>query len=82
MSQHVVKSFVYLEDRDKYGELNRHYAKFFPHDAPARTTLGVAQVPGPSRLEITCIAYSDLTSKKRVGAPPAGCGVPTTVYPW
>lgn len=69
--EHVVKSFVYLEDRDKYAELNEHYAKFFPHDPPARTTLGVAQVPGESRLEITCIAYSDLSERKRVGDPPA-----------
>jgi 2-iminobutanoate/2-iminopropanoate deaminase len=70
--KHVVKSFVYLEDRDKYAELNPLYAKFFPDDPPARTTLGVAQVPGPSRLEITCIATTDLAEKKRIGDPPAG----------
>jgi 2-iminobutanoate/2-iminopropanoate deaminase len=70
--RHVVKSFVYLEDRDKYPELNATYGKFFPEDPPARTTLGVAQVPGESRLEITCIAYTDLADKKRIGDPPAG----------
>jgi 2-iminobutanoate/2-iminopropanoate deaminase len=70
--KHVVKSFVYLEDHDKYAEMNKHYAKFFPEDPPARTTLGVAQVPGPSRLEITCIAYTDLAEKKRIGEPPPG----------
>jgi enamine deaminase RidA (YjgF/YER057c/UK114 family) len=70
--QHVVKSFVYLEDRDKYAELNKYYAEFFPGDLPARTTLGVAQVPGPSRLEITCIAYADLAQRKSIGRPPAG----------
>ena len=70
--QHVVKSTVYLEDHDRYGEFNEHYAKFFPHDPPARTTLGVAQVPGPSRVEITCIAYSDLAARKRIGEAPAG----------
>jgi 2-iminobutanoate/2-iminopropanoate deaminase len=70
--RNVVKSFVYLEDRDKYADLNKYYAEFFPTDPPARTTLGVAQVPGPSRLEITCIAYSDLAEKKRIGDPPAG----------
>jgi 2-iminobutanoate/2-iminopropanoate deaminase len=69
--QHVVKSFVYLEDHDKYAELNEHYAKFFPTDPPARTTLGVSQVPGPSRLEITCIAYADLAERKQIGDPPA-----------
>src|SRR5579875_2038606 len=70
--RHVVKSFVYLEDREKYPQLNETYAKFFPEDPPARTTLGVAQVPGESRLEITCIAYTDLAEKKRIGDPPAG----------
>ena len=54
------------EDHDKYAEMNKYYAKFFPEDPPARTTLGVAQVPGPSRLEITCIAYTDLAEKKRI----------------
>ncbi len=68
--QHVVKSFVYLEDHDKFGEFNEHYAKFFPDSPPARTTLGVAEVPGESRLEITCIAYSDLAERKSVGDPP------------
>jgi 2-iminobutanoate/2-iminopropanoate deaminase len=70
--ENVVKSFVYLEDRENYEEFNKHYGTFFPNNPPARTTLGVAQVPGESRLEITCIAYSDLTEKKRIGDPPAG----------
>lgn len=70
--EHVVKSFVYLEDRDKFAELNQYYGEFFPNTPPARTTLGVAQVPGESRLEITCIAYSDLSQKKGVGEAPAG----------
>jgi 2-iminobutanoate/2-iminopropanoate deaminase len=70
--KHVVKSFVYLEDHDQFAEFNKHYAEFFKDDPPARTTLGVAQVPGESRLEITCIAYSDLSERKRVGDPPAG----------
>ena len=32
--KHVVKSFVYLEDSDKYAEMNKTYAKFFPEDPP------------------------------------------------
>ncbi len=70
--KHVVKSFVYLEDRDKYAEFNKHYAEFFPDDPPARTTLGVSQVPGESRLEITCIAYGDLGGAEADRRPPAG----------
>ena len=34
--RHVVKSFVYLEDSDKYTLLNQTYSKFFPEDPPAR----------------------------------------------
>ncbi len=70
--EHVVKSFVYLEDHNQFAEFNKQYAEFFKKDPPARTTLGVAQVPGESRVEITCIAYSDLSEKKPVDAPPAG----------
>ena len=70
--RHVVKSFVYLEDHEQYPEFNKAYAKFFPIDPPARTTLGVPQVPGDSRVEITCIAYSDLAERKGIGSAPAG----------
>src|SRR5262245_48938290 len=70
--EHVVKSFVYLEDHDKYDEMNKYYSEFFPKNPPARTTLGVAQVPGDSRLEITCIAYADLAQRKPIGQPPMG----------
>jgi enamine deaminase RidA (YjgF/YER057c/UK114 family) len=70
--EHVVKSFVYLEDHDKYDEMNKYYGEFFLKNPPARTTLGVALVPGDSRLEITCIAYADLAQKKAIGQPPAG----------
>jgi 2-iminobutanoate/2-iminopropanoate deaminase len=70
--KHVVKSFIYLEDPDKYTELNKYYGEFFPDSPPARTTLGVSQVPGESRLEITCIAYADLDTRKSVGSAPSG----------
>ena len=66
----VVQTYIYLEDHDQYAEVNKHYAEFFPSDPPSRTTLGVSQVPGDSRLEITCVAYSDLAEKKRIGDPP------------
>ncbi len=66
----VVQTYIYLEDHDQYAEVNTHYAEFFPTDPPARTTLGVAQVPGDSRLEITCVAYGDLAGKKQIGTPP------------
>jgi 2-iminobutanoate/2-iminopropanoate deaminase len=70
--ENVVQAYVYLEDHDQYAEMNKYYAEFFPTDPPSRTTLGVAQVPGDSRLEITCVAYGDRSEKKRIGNPPPG----------
>ena len=61
-----------MEDHDKYDDLNKYYGEFFPKNPPARTTLGVAQVPGDSRLEITCIAHADLAERKAIGQPPMG----------
>ena len=68
----VVHSFCYLEDPNYYPEFNKVYAEFFPKNPPARTTLGVPQVPGDSRIEITCIAYADPKGVKPVGTPPEG----------
>ncbi|MFC1607644.1 Rid family hydrolase [Candidatus Latescibacterota bacterium] len=70
--ENIVKSFCFLEEPERYPEFNKVYAEFFTNDPPARTTLGVPKVPGDSRIEITCIAYSDLAGKKRIGTPPEG----------
>jgi 2-iminobutanoate/2-iminopropanoate deaminase len=70
--KNVVHNFCYLEDPSWYAEFNKVYAEFFPNHPPARTTLGVPNVPGDSRIEITSIAYSDPKGIKYVGAPPAG----------
>ena len=59
----VVQTYIYLEDHDQYAVVDNHSAEFFPGDPPSRTTLCVAQVPGDSRLEITCVAYGDLSEK-------------------
>jgi 2-iminobutanoate/2-iminopropanoate deaminase len=71
-TSNVVKSFVYLEDHDQFALFNERYAQVFKTNPPARTTLGVSQVPGESRVEITCIAYSDASQIKPIGTPPAG----------
>jgi 2-iminobutanoate/2-iminopropanoate deaminase len=70
--KNVVTSYCYLEDPDYYSQFNEVYGEFFPSRPPARTTLGVPNVPGDSRIEITCIAYTDLSEVKAIGKPPAG----------
>ena len=44
----VVKSFVYLEDRDKYAEMNKYYGEFF-QERPARAD-DAGRRPGARRL--------------------------------
>ena len=68
----VVKAFAYLEDPEQYALFNERYAAVFKDAPPARTTLGVAQVPGESRVEITCIAYANRAAIRPVGTPPPG----------
>jgi enamine deaminase RidA (YjgF/YER057c/UK114 family) len=70
--ENVVQVWVYLEDINAYAEMNKVYAEFFPVDPPARTTLGVNQVPGESQMEMTVIAYKDPRERKVIGRPATG----------
>src|SRR5215472_17943682 len=42
---HVVYVHVYLENTERYSELNEVFADFFRKDPPARAVLGVARLP-------------------------------------
>jgi len=58
---------VMLEDLEQAGEMTEIWKETFPTNSPARTTFSVANIPGPSQMEITAIAYSDLFERKIVG---------------
>jgi enamine deaminase RidA (YjgF/YER057c/UK114 family) len=66
--EHVVYVQVYLEDTNRYRELNEVFAATFPHDPPARAVLGVAHVPEPP-LQMTAVAVRDLKGKQAVSVP-------------
>ncbi len=66
--EHVVYVQVYVTDVSHYRELNEVFAQYFPHDAPARAVLGVAQVP-ESPIEITAVAVRELRGKQPVTLP-------------
>jgi reactive intermediate/imine deaminase len=65
---HVVYVQVYLEDMNRYTELNEVFAVYFPKDPPARAVLGVARLPEPS-VQITAVAVRDLKGKQPVPEP-------------
>jgi len=52
----IVKCTVFLDDMEKYGEMNAAYAKFFPGDKPARATLGADGLSVGAAIEIECLA--------------------------
>ena len=54
--EHVVKTTVFMTDLAEFGEMNATYAKHFPVDPPARSTIQVAALPKGANVEIEAIA--------------------------
>jgi 2-iminobutanoate/2-iminopropanoate deaminase len=55
--KHVVKSTIYLDDMNNFGEVNQLYGTYFDNDtAPARETVAVKTLPKSVRIEISMIA--------------------------
>lgn len=52
----VVKCTVFLADIRDYQAMNDVYARFFPKDPPARSTVGASGLALGARTEIECIA--------------------------
>src|SRR5438270_1032617 len=53
--EHVVYTQVYLEDVNKYGEMDGAFGEYFSKIRPARAVLGVARVP-EAPVEISAVA--------------------------
>ena len=54
--QHVAKANVFLADLANFQTLNTIYAEYFGDHKPARTTVGVSQLPRGAQVEIDLIA--------------------------
>ena len=66
--EHLVFTQVYLTQASDEAELNRVWAEAFPKNPPARSTIGVARLPG-TPVEVTAVAVKDLSRKKRIAPP-------------
>lgn len=53
---HVVRTTVFLVDLGEFTAMNEVYARHFPKDPPARSTVQVAALPKGARIEIDAIA--------------------------
>ena len=54
--EHVVKSTCLLNDMDNFAAMNEIYAKYYPHNPPARAAYGVVKLPLGVLIEIETIA--------------------------
>ena len=52
----IVKTTVYLTDMARFNEMNEIYKTFFMNEPPARTCIGVKELPRKSQIEIEAIA--------------------------
>ncbi len=66
--EHVVYTQVYLTDATDEAPLNRVWKEYFPKAPPARSTIGVARLPG-TPVEMSAVAVRDLSRKKPVVPP-------------
>jgi 2-iminobutanoate/2-iminopropanoate deaminase len=55
----VVKTTVFINDMDKFGDVNGVYSSFFSGDYPARSCVQVARLPKDVAVEIECVAVVD-----------------------
>ena len=52
----VGKMTVFLTDMTRFQEMNEIYKEYFPEDPPARTCVGVKELPRGSLIEMEAIA--------------------------
>src|SRR5262245_7204336 len=78
---HVVYSQVYLANMASYDTMDRVWREYFPKQPPARAVLGVHRMPTDTPVEISVVAFRDLSRRKPIvaaGYPassPASAGV-------
>ena len=52
----VVRTTVYLKDMGEFARMNAVYARFFPSQPPARSTVEVARLPRDVKVEMDLVA--------------------------
>lgn len=56
--ERLVELTVYLKNIDDFAAMNEVYAAHFPDGGPARTTIGVADLPADNYVEIRALALA------------------------
>jgi reactive intermediate/imine deaminase len=71
---HVVYCQVYLDKMASYDAMDRVWREYFPKAPPARSVVGVFRMPTDTPVEITAVAFRDLSRRRPIAPPglPAG----------
>ena len=70
----IVYSQVYVRDASAFGEVERAWAEYFPANGPARSMIGVANLPDNTPVEVNALVVRDPATKKSVFAPGTTAG--------
>ncbi len=68
----IVYSQVYVRDASAFAEVDDAWAKYFPNNWPARSMIGVANLPDNTPVEVNAVVIRDPASKKSVLAGTTG----------
>ena len=56
--KHIVNTTIYMKDLSNFEVVNKIYVSYFTGEFPARTTVGVANLPGGANIEIAVVAVA------------------------
>src|SRR5437763_9200600 len=59
----VIKTTVFLKNIGDFPRMNEIYAKYFPKDPPARSTVEVARLPRDVQVEIEAVAVDSRATR-------------------
>ncbi len=54
----VIKTTCFLANLDDFAAFNEVYARYFPQQPPARSTVQVARLPAGAQVEVECVALT------------------------
>ena len=62
---HVVNTTIFMKDLREFGKVNQLYASYFTSEYPARTTVGVSDLPAGAAIEIAVVAAVPQRKRKK-----------------
>ncbi len=57
LERHTIKNTLYVTDMNDFAQVNEIYKNYFKSDYPARTTVGVKELPKGAKFEIDSVFY-------------------------